>query len=84
MSYTLYMVYKKKVNKTGPNLENWGSIQYWLKSALFFAKKGTKNFTTSYSISLLNVLHQTKAFYSFYKTWQGWIAECIKGLGKGL
>ena len=42
MSYTLYMVYKKKVNKTGPNLENWGSIQYWLKSALFLQKRVPK------------------------------------------
>ena len=50
-----------------PNLENQRSVRYWPKKALFWGeKKGTKNFTF-YSIPLLCVLYQNKAFHNFHK-----------------
>ena len=64
---------------TKPNLQNQGSIGYWLKWALFL-KNCTKHFTTPYSIPFLSVLHQNKALHNFHK--RGWrpTAEHVKGL----
>ena len=39
-----------------------------------------KNFTTSYSISFLSVLHRNKALYNFHKRGKRTIAGYIKGL----
>ena len=47
--------------------ENQGSIQYRLKWELFFKKKGAKNFTTSFSIPFLSLLHQNKALHNFHQ-----------------
>ena len=50
----------------------------------FLGKKGTKYFTTPYSIIFLSVLHQNKALHNFHKRGQCLTARCIKSLDKGL
>ena len=66
----------------GCQLENFGSFRYWPKWAFFFEKKGTKNFTTPYSISFLSALHQNKTLHNFQKRGQDLSVVRIKGLGQ--
>ena len=47
-------------------------------------KKGTKNFTTPYSIPFLSVLHQNKALHNFHKREQHPTVGRTKGLDYGL
>ena len=65
--------------ETGPDLENYGSVQYLPKSALYL-KKGHQNFTTPCLIDFLSVLHQNKALYNFQEMVQHLIARLTKGL----
>ena len=46
----------------------------------FFQKKGTKNFTTPYSLLFLSVLHQNKTLHNFHKRWKRPIVGRKKGL----
>ena len=48
-----------------PNLENRAASDMGQKGHFFFKKKGTKQFTTPYSIPFLSVLHQNKALHNF-------------------
>ena len=52
------------------------------KMGILFWKKGTKNFTTPYSISFLSALHQNKTLHNFQKRWQDLSVVRIKGLGQ--
>ena len=65
----------------GFNLENLGSFQYWPKWA-FFWKKGTKTFTTSYSIPFLSVSYRNKTLNDFHK--HHLTVVRIRGLDQGL
>ena len=75
---------KLDIMKAGSDLENLGSFQYLPKLhffvIVFFSKKGTRNFTTPYSIPFLSVLHQNKALHNFHKRGQRATAGRIKGL----
>ena len=50
------------------------------KGHFFEKKKGTKNFTTPYSVYFLSVLDQKKTSHNFQKKAQCPTAGCIKGL----
>ena len=41
-----------------------------VKMSIFFQKKGTKIFTTPYSIPFVRVLHENKALHNFHKRGQ--------------
>ena len=49
-----------------------------------FVKKGSKNFTTPYSIPFPSVLHQIKVLHNFSKRGKCLIAGYLKDLDKGL
>ena len=68
--------------RAGCNLENLGSIWYWLKRKPF-SKKNTKSFNTTYSIPFLSVLHQNKPFHNFHKrAVSNWPCLGLKSKGK--
>ena len=75
---------KLDIMKAVFDLENLGSFQYLPKLPFFcycfFWKKGTRNFTTPYSIPFLSVLHQNKALHNFHKRGQRPTVGRIKGL----
>ena len=49
-----------------------------MKLGICLKKKGTKNFSTPYSIPFLNVLHQNKALHNFHKREQRPTVGCIR------
>ena len=64
-----------------------GNVHYWPKRACsFFKKKGTKSFTTPYSmlIRFLHVLPKNKGLHNFHNRGQHRTAGHIKGLDLGL
>ena len=79
-SFHFFLSLQPHNSRSGPNLENQGSVWYWPKRALFFETTATKNFTTPYLIPLLSVLHQSKVLHNFHKRGQRPIARRIKGL----
>ena len=71
----LYSISRAKSSKLGKHL-------ILTKNGTFLKKKkkGSKNFTSPFSVPFLNVLLQNKAYHNFHKKVWGLIAGRIKDL----
>ena len=82
-TWNISETFQQSGKQAEPHLENWGSIQYRPKTALFLKNKNTKNFTNPYSIPFLSVLHQNETLHNlnpFTKRGQRLIVRHIKDL----